>query len=729
MYTISEQLKLIYKNDFIPAVPQNYFKYLLLYFPDISLTIDTRDSGRVDIDSFSLDESLCSASDLTLGSCEASMLKIKINGIVQDLTGKKVIVTQYVQDGDISYEMPFGTFWVNSAGKQSDLGFKEITAFDGMKNTDVDVSAWYNGLTWPQTVKSMRESLLTYLGLEYEVQTLTNDTVQLSKTVNTSSLIGRDILRRITEINAGFGHFTRDGKFKVIQLSGLGLYPSEELYPAEDLFPSESGEYITAGYESADYEEYIVEPITSVTAREDDEDTGATAGTPGNNYIITGNFLLYGKSGSELQTIVDNIFLQVKNKYYRPHNTTMIGLPYMEVGDSVTIITSNDAIESFIFKRTLTGIQALKDNISASGNQVRDQKVSPATEMQQTKSKVLKIQKSVDGLSATVSDLDQQLSGEIDVLAGKVVLKVNSSGRIALVELDADPSTGTTLQLSADNINLSGYTTFSNLNTPGQVVIDGGNLKAGTVLADTVRTDWVYSNNISANQITSGILNGIVINSPYECNFASVKVKGTSSATTEITPLTVETTYITCTTLNNGTPITTANRTSYTYPPSSHSHTTSGDISATTDGSGGISFSNGLSAAGYHWVDDNFQRKTSSDIRLKKNYRTLSELPLSLYMELKPYLYEFKIKDYGEGSAIGFMAQQVEQAFEKYGLNPFDYNLVQKRDPRDGTDEDQYVFLDKKVHYINYENMHAWTAHVLQQVVEKVFPEVIASES
>jgi hypothetical protein len=414
MYPVPEALKTIYKNDFIPAVPVNYDKYLILYFPELDLTIDTRTTGRIDGDSFSLDESLCSASDLTLGACEASILKIKINGIVQDLTGRKCVVTQHV---DNTYEMPFGEFTVKTAGKQSDLGFKELTMFDSMVKSDVDVSGWYNALTWPQSIKSMRQSLLTYLGLQYEDQTITNDTVQIPKTINPSSLSGRDVLKRLCEINAGFGHFTRNGKFKVIQLSGVGLYPSETLYPAEDLFPSESGEYISAGYENADYEEYIVESITSVTIREDDEDVGATSGTDGNPYIITGNFLLYGKSAIELQAITDNILLQVKNKFYRPHSTTMIGLPYMEVGDSVTIITSTDAIESFIFKRSLTGINSLKDSISASGNQVRDQKVSPSTEIQQLKGKTLRIQKSVDELRIDMSDADAQLATQISVTA------------------------------------------------------------------------------------------------------------------------------------------------------------------------------------------------------------------------------------------------------------------------------------------------------------------------
>jgi hypothetical protein len=500
MYTVPEQLKKMYKNDFLPAVPKNYEKYMLMYFPELDFTIDTRTRGRVDIDSFSLEENLCSNTDLTLGSCEAAIFKIKINGIVHDLTGRKVIVTQYViGDDGTTYEMPFGTFYALKAGKQSDMGFKELTCMDPMIKTDVDVSAWYNALTWPQTIKSMRESLLTYMGLEYEEQAITNDAETIDKTINPTSLIGRDVLRRLTELNGGFGHFTRNGKFKVIQLSGLGLYPSEDLYPAEDLFPSESGEYIAAGYEKIDYEEYIVEQITSVTVREDDEDIGATAGVPGNPYIISGNFLLFSKSGVTLQRIVNNLYLQVKNKFYRPHNTTMIGLPYMEVGDSVTIITSDDAIESFIFKRTLTGINAMNDVISASGNQYRDQKVTQPTEIQQLKSKTLKIQKSVDGLQIDLADTAEGLQNQINITAGQLQTQITDTEDNLQTQI-IQTTTDITQQVTDVNNNLQGQINVQagqiNLKVDSAGVIAAINLSGSGTRIEGAKIDLV-SNAVS----------------------------------------------------------------------------------------------------------------------------------------------------------------------------------------------------------------------------------------
>jgi hypothetical protein len=128
---------------------------------------------------------------------------------------------------------------------------------------------------------------------------------------------------------------------------------------------------------------------------------------------------------------------------------------------------------------------------------------------------------------------------------------------------------------------------------------------------------------------------------------------------------------------------------------------------------------NGARAAGYNWVDNNFQRKSSSDFRLKKNIKSLEELPYGLFMELKPKMYEFKCKGYGEGTHFGFLAQEIESAFEKYGYSALDYNIIEIRDKRDNLDEGQYL-LDGKIHVVNYENMHAWNTLMIQKIIAKI---------
>jgi hypothetical protein len=388
-----------------------------------------------------------------------------------------------------------------------------------MKIADNDVVSWYNSMSWPQTVKSMRESLLSYLGIAFESQTLTNDSVQIPRTIDPATLKGRDVLFRICEINAGFGHITRIGMFKVIQLTSLGLYPSETLFPAEDLFPAENNEMLTAGYKEINYEEYIVEPITALQISGEDGDVGVTVGEEGNAYIISENFLLYGKTGAELTEIANNILLMIKNKYYRPHNTVCLGLPYVEVGDALTIITSTDAIETFIFTRTLKGIQALEDEYTATGNQKRSNTVSLSTQVQQLQGRTLKITKNVDQLSSDMSDLAENVSSQFEQTAKSIGLKVDKNGVIAAINVSEE-----TVQIDAANINLNGVVTANGnfkILTDGSMEASNGLFSGDIVSAKITASE--YSNVDQNNNEIAEIKNGVFTGTSFEsCDYGNI---------------------------------------------------------------------------------------------------------------------------------------------------------------------------------------------------------------
>lgn len=429
MINIPEELRYLYKNDVLPKVREIANKQLQITFHKLGITIG---NDRIKHGSFELTESLCSTEDITFGACESAQFKITVADLPQDVTRDVITVTQVVND---TYTMPLGTYIVDSAILQSDKRFKEITAYDYMSKLDIDVTTWYNGLSFPITIKNMRESLLNHVGLQFDAQTLINDSVTIEKTVNPSYLKGRDVMVNLVSLNGGFGHITRDNKFKVIQLSGIGLYPSETLYPSEDLFPSESTEFLGhSGYITSDYEEYYVEPITGLRVTESDDDYGTLIGTTENVYLMQGNFLLFGASTDKIKTIAEEILLNIKNKRYRPHVTQMLGLPYIEVGDTINIMTTDDAIETFVFKRTLTGIQALRDDISASGNVIRDNTPTYNTEIQQLKGKTLKITKSVDLLSTELTNVEEGLTSQITQTASEI------NTRITNVESDLSSS-------------------------------------------------------------------------------------------------------------------------------------------------------------------------------------------------------------------------------------------------------------------------------------------------
>lgn len=158
---------------------------------------------------------------------------------------------------------------------------------------------------------------------------------------------------------------------------------------------------------------------------------------------------------------------------------------------------------------------------------------------------------------------------------------------------------------------------------------------------------------------------------------------------------------------------------SYSFTPSYHEHSnvpshyqSSYTIIPEVTTAGNISLYGSPNAASPPWCEATFQPLVSSDFRLKKNILTLN-LPDELFMQLKPKQFEFKCDDYNKGVVFGLIAQQLESAFLRYGLNPYDYNLIELVDVKKYTDEGLYV--DDKVHRINYNNIIPWLVSMVQK--------------
>lgn len=279
------------------------------------------------------------------------------------------------------------------------------------------------------TLKKLRESLLKYLDIPFVEQNLINDDVTISRTIDANEngeLLGTDMLRYICEVNAGFGKMNRDGKFEVISLLSPGLYPEETLYPSEELYPEDHYEVIasdenSASYISTSYEEYEVEGITGVIIKGDSDNVGELAGTKDNPYVISGNPLLYGSTAEKLKEIGQKIYEQIRGYIYRPNTTTLDGLPYLETGDYFVLIKENsDDIGSFIFSRTLSGVQALKDTYESKGNKLRVNEDVQTSELMYLQSRTAKIQKSVDGVSIELANLDENTNSRFEQTASKI---------------------------------------------------------------------------------------------------------------------------------------------------------------------------------------------------------------------------------------------------------------------------------------------------------------------
>lgn len=414
MIQIEEELWKMYHGSSVP-------KQLYIVFPNVTL-----DNSH--IFDFSMEESLSSDTDILFGSCEATQFKARVEGVGKDIVGKKCRIYHIV---DEQYEMPLGTYIIDSVSKKDDLGYREIIGYDEIyTKLSIDVTDWYKSLAFPMSLKTFRQSLFSYVGIPIVDQELIQDDLKIEHTIDPNALNGRSVAQAIGELNGTFGHIGRDGTFKYVHLGNVGLYPAEDLYPSEDLFPSDAdSQFDSSASFSCVREEYEVSGIDCLQIRQQEGDVGSVTYDSlnyKNPYIVTGNFLIYGKTAAQLNQIGRILFDYIKYTPYTPYTARVIGLPYLEVGDGITFSTKKDNFLSYVMKRKLSGIQSFRDELSATGNQYRDNEVSPNNEIKMLKGKSMIIQKSVEGLKVVVSDLEADTNSKFEQTANRITAEVAS---------------------------------------------------------------------------------------------------------------------------------------------------------------------------------------------------------------------------------------------------------------------------------------------------------------
>ena len=362
-------------------------------------------------------QSISDAEQLKYGSVEPSMFEIQIAqdtaqverveasaiagmgpGKIWDCAqGKKLTV--YIKKGTIEHS---AEFFIKSIKGEGTTGFKTITAYDALSLFDKNVAEWYNGLNFNSlTLKAFRESLCTYCGVGFESVTLPNDSMTISRTMSATSITGRDILSACCEL--------------------CGCWPKIDLWGTNKL------KWVTLGatscetfdYSQYDYtfrpdstrEEYDCKGINAVIIRATDDDVGGhyPATVQDNPYIIQGNFLCFGKSTAELTTIAQNIYNQIANKPYRPHKTVIMGRPYLEPGDKVTVKFADGnggTFDTYILKRTMTGEAALLDTYEAKGEKEHREQYGISQQIQQIQGRTNELTRTVDETVNTITHIE-----------------------------------------------------------------------------------------------------------------------------------------------------------------------------------------------------------------------------------------------------------------------------------------------------------------------------------
>ena len=402
-------------------------KTVTIRIPNLNITLTNSD---IVAQSLSLTEAIERSDNLTFIGCIASCLKFSCADIIQDIKGQYIECN--IKAGNTT-TIPLFRGYIDSVTNSShEQMTMDITAYDALYElNNRNVTSWYNSLSFPITIRDMRNSFFNHVGITQQSVSLPNDAMTVNKTLTGKVIKGSEIIQPICQINGRFGRIGRTGKFEYVHLEVNvdALYPSVTLYPANTVFPSDehAEESVNkAHYMGINFENYRVTPINKVQLIGKDGDIAGTAGTGTNIFTIDNNPLIYDKPQNEVNAVANNLYNTVKGLWYTPTDVEAVGLPYVETGDAVVCATKRSIVTTYVLNRTLKGEQALRDNYVSEGD---------VTQPEYTPNPQQKMNNEINNIETNFDDEFDRIDTEFD----DVWAAIESGGNFNIVSVNGVP--------------------------------------------------------------------------------------------------------------------------------------------------------------------------------------------------------------------------------------------------------------------------------------------------
>ena len=683
------------------------------------------DNSMREQDTFTLTETLNDGTELKFGSCLPNQISFTAHDIPAGLIGKSLRPVE-ILEGNENEPFTYGEYKIYSDTPTADRTKRQIVAYDYMYDIiNSNVKSWYDGLSFPMTLKQFRDSFFTHLGIEQKETTLVNDSMTVNKTLVTtqsddssvtaeSTISGKTIIEAICEINGCFGNINRDGKFEYVFLKAItsALYPAEDLFPADNVFPSDANmESMTGHYITFDYEDFQSQTITQLEIKSSDDTAGAVVGTSGNNYSITGNFLVSDKTGAELEQIANNLLPIMKQAAYTPiKSCTCVGNPCLELGDPIRFNTSREIVETYILQRTLTGVQSKRDSITSQGTETHTAKVNSIREtLSSVQKRTSKLERNADHLQSTYEDLEEQTNSKFDQTANSISAEVNRAQKAegeldASLELklgrDENDQVVSMINASADHIVLRG----------NRLIVECSNFELDALGRVHIVDSLLFDSEDGTIEVMGhdGKYN-IALLENIGIDWNTVKMYNVPKAET------VGVGYSILTSLD----LRDINKSIDDIKNSIPSNYITG-FSGSAGASEGVYYSiytSGSTIIGKKMSYSNLKTKLS-DKRLKKNVRKMPDIK-ELYMSLQPMEYEYKSDIMpGTKKEFGVIAQTTQENLQEHGIDPDEYDIVRESDPLPDTKEGKYA--KGKVLRVDYDQFHAMHIQMIQSQQKEI---------
>lgn len=700
------------------------------------------DNSMLEIGTFALEESLCSESELKFGACEANCVKFTARNTAGNIIGKTISIEETI-DGDSQNPMPYGVFKVASDVPTADRTKRQITAYDAMYDIiNTDVKSWYAGLSFPMTLKQFRNSFFAHLGIAQVETSLVNDSMTVNKTIvatqtddssavtEESAISGKTVVTAICEINGCFGNINRNGKFEYVFLKKIvsALYPAEDLFPSDNLFPSDANtESMTGHYITFDYEDFQSKEITQLEIKTSEDNAGAIVGTAGNNYSITGNFLVSDKTGAELEQIANNLLPIMAQAAYTPiKSCTCVGNPCLTLGEPIRFNTTREIVETYLLQRTLTGVQSKRDSISAQGTQTHSAKVNSIRDtIESVERRTGKLERNADHLQSTYEDLEEQTSSKFEQTAESIATEVkratDAEGELkSNITQTADAITAEVTRAQKAEGQLDASLELKLGRDENDQVISMINASADQIVLRGNRL-IVECNNFELDALGRvHIIDSLLFDSGDAYGVEILSHDGRNNAFLQNVRL-----DLSSVTDANGENLATESYVDQAIPDIPVKNITAYPTGTTSNATikKAIRFLNviGGDSGTYQIHGEVYTIDTGSDRRIKDHITDLPEELESAYLKLHPVKFRYKPGLKSSDSRqyhYGFISQELEKALLDVGIRERDTSLYEYL-PVD-TDEHVDLYVDDKLHHVNYRELHAMHVQMIQKQQKEI---------
>lgn len=334
------------------------------------------------INTFTLDESLCSEEDLTWGLMESAEVRFTIKNTrripnLKNTDYSKMVNIYIYFNNNSSTLFQVGQYICDSDKYSADRRFRDIILYDALYYLrNWDITEWYNEVyadndNDPISVYDLRFSLFDYMFTDFdypieqnEETELVNDDYLVPKNIESDTITFDFFMGGILNANGLFGHMGRTGLFEYVTLV---KYDAPTATTVTDDFRKPP----------TTYEDFAVWGIGYVRVYDQNNlllaEQGSSSYRRPSIYNIVDNFVLSGikslTDGDEnIRQATLNIREQVTHRRYAPMDVEHVGDLCVEVGDNVAVTGDIGNYNTYVLERHLKGLGTMLDKYISRGN-------------------------------------------------------------------------------------------------------------------------------------------------------------------------------------------------------------------------------------------------------------------------------------------------------------------------------------------------------------------------